>query len=211
VAREAVQKSQVLFKNDGVLPLSKGERILVAGRGAENVGMQCGGWTITWQGNHGETTVGTTLLKGILNTAADGEAIYDPEGTLVVAEKVPVGIVVVGETPYAEGLGDNGDLRLVQEDRDVIARMRAKCEKLVIVLLCGRPMIITDELALADAFVVAWQPGTEGQGVADVLFGDAPFTGRLSVSWPRSMAQVPLTALKADPQGPLFPLGYGLS
>lgn len=211
IAREAVQKSQVLLKNDGVLPLSKGERMIIAGRGADNVGMQCGGWSITWQGGHGETTLGTSIYNAILNTAADGEALYEPEGALVVTEKVPVGVVMVGETPYAEGLGDTSNLHLSDEDRAVIDRVRANCDKLVIILLCGRPMIITDEIAKADAFIVAFQPGTEGQGVADVLFGDAPFTGRLSVSWPRSMAQVPLSELKKDPAGPLFPVGYGLS
>lgn len=211
IAREAVQKSQVLLKNDGVLPLSKGERMIIAGRGADNVGMQCGGWSITWQGGHGETTLGTSIYNAILNTAADGEALYEPEGALVVTEKVPVGVVMVGETPYAEGLGDTSNLHLSDEERAVIDRVRANCDKLVIILLCGRPMIITDEIAKADAFIVAFQPGTEGQGVADVLFGDAPFTGRLSVSWPRSMAQVPLSELKKDPAGPLFPVGYGLS
>lgn len=212
VAREAVRKSLVLLKNENnTLPLPKDEVILVAGKGAEDIGMQCGGWSITWQGEHGETTIGTSLLHGIRHTTqGSGEVSYSIDGSFDGGEKAPIGIVVVGESPYAEGLGDKGDLSLSVEDKETFRRMRQMCDKLVVVVLSGRPLIITDIVEQADAVVAAWLPGTEGQGVADVLFGDYPFVGRLSFSWPRSMKQVPLSALRESPEGPLFPLGYGL-
>ncbi len=213
IAREAVRKSLVLLKNEGsTLPLSKDSYILVAGQGAEDIGMQCGGWTIDWQGGRGQTTTGTTIVKGIQDTVSDEAQVrYHADGIFNGEERVPFGIVVVGEQPYAEGLGDNGDLQLSAEDHAVIERMRARCEKLVVVLLSGRPLIVSDVVAQADAFVAAWQPGSEAQGVADVLFGDYPFVGKLSFSFPRSIEQVPLSALKQHPDEPLFPLGYGLS
>ena len=125
--------------------------------------------------------------------------------------KIEYGIVVIGETPYAEGLGDNGTLTLPQEDIDVFNKMRAQCEKLILVLLTGRPVLVTDLVAQADAVVAAWQPGTEAAGLADLIFGDVPFSGTLSFSWPRSIEQVPLAALKAHAEPPLFPLGHGLT
>lgn len=213
VAREAVRKSLVLLKNDNnLLPLAKNELILVAGRGAEDIGMQCGGWSISWQGDHGATTIGTSILNGIRKTLQDeAEIAYDPNGEFAGAERAPIGIAVIGESPYAEGMGDNGLLTLSAEDMAVIGRMRQRCAKLVVVLLSGRPLILGDALEQADAFVAAWLPGTEGQGIADVLFGDYPFSGKLSFWWPRSLDQVPVTALKASSEPPLFPLGYGLS
>jgi beta-glucosidase len=213
VAREAVRKTLVLLKNDNVtLPLPKDAPILVAGKGADDLGIQCGGWSIDWQGNRGAITTGTTILEGIRQAVQDSSQIqFNAEGLFENTQKARLGIVVVGEMPYAEGLGDRGNLKLSDEDRAVIARMHAKCEKLVVLLLSGRPMIITDVLGQTDAFVASWLPGTEGQGVADVLFGDYPFTGRLSFSFPRSMGQVPLSALKQHPEGALFPIGYGLS
>lgn len=213
VAREAVRKSLVLLKNEGnLLPLSKDAYILVAGSGAEDIGMQCGGWTIDWQGGRGLTTTGTTIVKGIQDTVSDEAQVrFNADGIFNGEERVPIGIVVVGEQPYAEGLGDNGDLQLSAEDKVVIERMRKRCEKLVIIMLSGRPLLVADAVAQADAFVAAWLPGSESQGIADVLYGDYPFTGKLSFSFPRSIEQVPLTALKQHPDGPLFPLGYGLT
>ncbi|GAB4573364.1 MAG: glycoside hydrolase family 3 N-terminal domain-containing protein [Anaerolineae bacterium] len=213
VAREAVQKSLVLLKNEGdVLPLSKdGQRLLVAGSGADDVGMQCGGWTIEWMGKRGPITAGTSLLQGIRQTVSAGtEVLFSPDGAFELDEMAEVGIVVVGEEPYVEGNGDRPDLTLSAEDQALVRRMRGQCQRLVVIVLSGRPVIITDIVEDCDALVAAWLPGTEGQGVADVLFGDYPFTGKLSFSWPRSMAQIPLSALHASPEGPLFPLGHGL-
>jgi beta-glucosidase len=119
-----------------------------------------------------------------------------------------VGLVVLGETPYAEGFGDRADLTLSDDDVALIGRMRLRCEKLVLVLVTGRPLIITEQLPLVDAVVVAWLPGTEGGGVADVLFGDLPFSGKLPFTWPRDMGQVPSGS--ADPGEALFPVGFGL-
>jgi beta-glucosidase len=210
VAREAVRKSLVLLKNDALLPLPKNAaKILVGGRGADNIGMQCGGWSIDWLGSHGPIAPGDSILDGIRQTVSQTtEILHDETGEFDM--KAEIGIAVVGEDPYAEGFGDNGHLTLTEGDITAINRMREQCEKLVVILLSGRPLLIADQLAQSDAFVAAWLPGTEGQGVADVLFGDYPFTGKLSYSWPRSIEQVPLKALKAHNDGPLFPFGYSL-
>jgi beta-glucosidase len=218
LAREAVRKSLVLLKNEGdVLPLAKETPLIfVAGQGADNVGMQCGGWTIEWQGRLGRITPGTTILDGIKATVSESARVMynqrgtfdhatDDDGNPLVAD---VGIVVVGELPYAEGVGDWADLAISQTDVAVIDQVRAKSRSLIVILISGRPMVVTGYIDQWDAFVAAWLPGTEGQGVADVLFGDYPFTGKLSYTWPRSMDQVPLSAI--GPDEPLFPFGYGL-
>ncbi len=211
-----MQKSAVLLKNErAALPLAKTAPILVAGRGADNVGMQCGGWSISWQGDHGATTTGTSILAGIRQTVAESTpVIYNRSGEFAEGESAPVGVVVVGEDPYAEGFGDNGELCLSAEDRAVIARVRPHCDRLVLVILSGRPLVITEELAQADAIVAAWLPGTEGAGIADVLFGDVPFTGRLSYTWLRSADQLPFDFANLPAEGsgaPLFPRGFGLT
>jgi beta-glucosidase len=211
VARDAVRQSLVLLKNAGhVLPISKSiARVHVSGKSMDNLGYQCGGWTITWQGSSGAITTGTTILQAIRNTVAAGTSVTtSPDGS--GADGANVAVVVVGETPYAEGAGDRSDLTLGADDQAVIARVKAAGVPTVVVLLSGRPLIINDALASADAFVAAWLPGTEGQGVADVLFGDYPPTGKLSHSWPRSMAQVPINIGDAG-YDPLFPYGFGLS
>jgi beta-glucosidase len=211
LAREAVQKSLVLLKNEGgTLPIPRTtSKLLLAGRGADNVGMQCGGWTIDWQGGHGRTTEGTSIYDA-LKAAFSEEAILYSEAADFDSH-AGIGLVVVGEDPYAEGLGDRNTLCLSEADVSVIEKMRAQCDRLVVVLLSGRPLLISDQLALADAFVAAWLPGTEGAGIVDCLLGETPFTGKLRYSWPRSAEQIPLSALKAHDQAPLFPIGYGLT
>jgi len=214
LARRAAAKSLVLLKNDGrVLPLSKETGLLfVGGIAADNMGIQCGGWTIEWQGKMGDILPGVTILEAVQAAAADPASVrYDPKGLFakeIGADGQPavaeVGIAVVGEAPYAEGLGDRADLSLSAADIALIQAMRERSRKLVVILISGRPLIITEQLPLADAWVAAWLPGSEGQGVADVLFGDLPFTGRLPYTWPRSMDQI------LDRQSPLFPLGFGL-
>ena len=222
LAREAVTKSIVLLKNDQqTLPLSKSlPLILVAGQAADDIGLQCGGWTIEWLGKSGNITPGTTILAGIRGAVSPTTRIeYDPDSNfnhLVNASGEPIkaeaGILLVAEKPYAEGFGDRADLTLSTADIRLIERMRLRCHKLVVILVTGRPLIITDQLPLIDALVAAWLPGTEGQGVADVLFGDQPFTGKLSFTWPLCMEQIPITYPfpSGEDAEPLFPFGYGL-
>jgi beta-glucosidase len=216
LARDAVRKSLVLLKNENdALPLPRGTTsILVAGKGADNIGMQSGGWTIEWQGVSGNSTLGTTILDGIKRTVPPTTPVeYDPSGNF--DQDAEIGIVVVGEEPYAEGVGDVNDLRLSAADINAIQNTRAHVEKLIVVILSGRPLVITDQLDQADAWVAAWLPGTEGLGVTDVLFGYYPFTGKLSYSWPRSNEQLPIninnSAKKTGCDAPLFPFGYGLT
>jgi beta-glucosidase len=217
LGREAVAKSLVLLKNEAqLLPLSKSlSTILVAGQAADDIGLQCGGWTIEWLGKPGAITPGTSILSGIRATVSpSSQVIYHPDGHFEQPgdEIADVGIAVLAEMPYAEGFGDQADLSLSLADSALIERLRARCHKLVVVLLSGRPLIITEQLPGIDALVAAWLPGTEGQGVADVLFGDLPFSGKLSYHWPRSMEQVPLQQAESDlpPDEPLFPFGFGL-
>ncbi len=207
LARQAVRESLVLLKDEGdTMPISRDlELLYVAGSKADSTGSQCGGWTVTWQGTNVSLQPGTTILEGIRALAGAGTRVeYEPSGEF--DGLADVGIVVVGENPYAEGVGDRKDLGLSTADVQLIEGMREHSKRLVVILLSGRPMIITDQLPFADAWVAAWLPGTEGVGVADVLFGDYPFTGRLPYAWPRSMEQVP----HREGDEALYPLGYGL-
>jgi beta-glucosidase len=214
IAREAVRQSLVLLKNDKkILPLSKNAaRIHVAGNSADNIGNQCGGWTIDWQGKTGDVTSGgTTILAAIKKTVSgDTKVTFSKDGS--GAEGADVGIVVIGEIPYAEGIGDRADLSLSKEDVETVANMKKAGIPVVVILISGRPMIINDILGQADAIIAAWLPGTEGQGVTDVVFGDFKPKGKLSFSWPRSMSQLPLNInLPKDKYDPLFKYGFGLS
>ncbi len=212
VARECVRQSLVLLKNEKkTLPLSKKlARIHVGGKNADDIGNQCGGWTVEWQGKSGDvTTGGTTILKAIQNTASSATKVtFSKDGA--GAEGAQVGVVVVGETPYAEGVGDREDLSLAPEDVAAIDNMKRARIPVVVILLSGRPLIINQVLDKTDAFIAAWLPGTEGQGVADVLFGDYKPTGKLSMSWPRSMAQIPINVGDRT-YDPLFKYGFGLT
>ncbi len=211
VARQAVRESLVLLKNDRkLLPLSKtAVRIHVAGKSADDIGNQCGGWTISWQGQSGAVTPGgTTILAAIRNTASKQTNVtFSKDGA--GAAGANIGIVVIGEKPYAEFQGDRADLSIDKDDLAVVTNMKKAGIPVVVILLSGRPMIINDVLAQADSLIAAWLPGTEGQGVADVLFGDYKPAGMLSFSWPRSMAQIPVNIGDRN-YDPLFKYGYGL-
>lgn len=214
LAREAVAKSLVLLKNENAaLPIAKDTGLVfVAGTFANDIGVQCGGWTIEWQGKSGSITAGTTIADAIEATAA-GEVRFNRFGNFESAQKADVAIVVVGEKPYAEGRGDNANPALSENDIELIQRVREQAEKVVVIIISGRPLVITEALPYADAFVAAWLPGTEGQGVADVLFGDQPFSGKTPFSWPRSVEQLPFDFANLPTEGcaaPLFPYGYGL-
>lgn len=204
VARQAVRESIVLLKNNNkVLPLAKtAARIHVAGKSADDLGNQCGGWTISWQGESGKVTEGgTTILAAIKSGAAKTTNVtFSKDGG--GAAGATVGVVVIGETPYAEMKGDRSDLSLSQEDTAAVKTMKGAGIPVVVVVVSGRPVILGGVLDQADAVLAAWLPGTEGAGVADILFGDYKPTGKLSFAWPRSMDQ-----LKSNP---LFAYGYGL-
>jgi len=213
VARQAVRESLVLLQNDGgVLPLERSGHIVVAGANADDIGNQSGGWTISWQGESGRITEGTTILEGIRAAAGDAATVtYSPDGT--VPEGATLGIAVIGETPYAEWEGDRDDLHLAAPDLAVVEKLHSGGIPVVLVLVTGRPRILGDALDSADAVVVAWLPGSEGAGVADVLFGDYAPTGKLPVSWPSSMEDIPLNADRRGPDTgaePLLAYRFGL-
>ena len=188
LAREAVRKSQVLLKNDdAVLPLSKSlKSILVAGSSADNLGRQAGGWTLEWQGIDGNNgTKGTTILEAIKNSVSDNTIVeFNQQGDFSAqADLADVGIVVVGEKPYAEGWGDNENPGISDEDLFTIKKVKEKSKKLIVVIVSGRPLDIEAYSKNWNAIVASWLPGSAGEGVTDVLFGNYPFTGVLPVSW----------------------------
>ncbi|QFZ74095.1 glycosyl hydrolase [Streptomyces fagopyri] len=210
VARQAAAESQVLLKNSaGVLPLKKSQKVYVAGSNADDLGNQTGGWTITWQGSSGKITDGTTILEGMKR--AGGDVTYSKDASAPTGG-YDVGVVVVGETPYAEGVGDVGngnDLELTAADKASVDKVCAAM-KCAVLIVSGRPQLIGDRLGDIDALVASWLPGTEGDGVADVLYGKRAFTGQLPVTWPKSQTQLPINVgdTAYDPQ---FPYGWGLT
>ncbi len=239
VAREAVRKSLVLLKNDsGVLPLNNTARILVAGKNAHNRGHQCGGFTIDWQGVNDNEKIegGTSIWEGISAVAPNAVLSADGQGADADPDKHDLAVVVIGERPYAEGMGDirssdnvivetgsqiMGSMKVLQpygrtlelanlhpEDLQCIRTIGERGIPVVAILISGRPLIIEPELEASAAFIAAWLPGSEGQGIADVIFGEHDFQGKLSFSWPRKSApQVNVGDASYDP---LLPYGYGL-
>ena len=211
LARESVRKSVVLLKNENkLLPIGKsGKKITFVGEHADNIGYQCGGWTITWQGGSGDITPGTSILDAFKATVRETNDIsYSIDG-----EDIPdsdIIIAVIGEKPYSEGWGDRKSLDLSKENKKILKRVKEKNLPYLIILVSGRPMLIEDEIKDCDAFIAVWLPGTEGAGIADVIFGDHAPTGKLSMSWPRSMDQLPIN-IGDKIYNPLFPFGYGLS
>ncbi len=210
LARQAVRESQVLLKNDGVLPLAKKDnKIFVAGKNANDIGNQAGGWTLTWQGQSGPVIPGTTILDGLKSGAGKGTTVtYDRAGN-GIDRSYRVAVAVVGETPYAEGQGDrpNG-FGLDAEDLATIAKLKSSGVPVVAVTVSGRPLDIASQLPRFNGLVAAWLPGSEGAGVADVLYGDYNPTGKLTFSWPSSAAQEPVNV--GDGKKALYPYGYGL-
>ncbi|MFG2552588.1 glycoside hydrolase family 3 N-terminal domain-containing protein [Streptomyces sp. NPDC048581] len=211
VARRAAAESQVLLKNaGGLLPLRKSQKVYVAGSNADDIGNQSGGWTVTWQGSSGDITPGTTVLEAMRKHAA--RLTYSKDASAPTGGH-DVGVVVVGETPYAEGVGDVGnghDLRLSPADQAAVDKV-CGAMKCAVLIVAGRPQIVDDgTVAGIDALVASWLPGTEGDGVADVLYGKRPFTGQLPVSWPRSEAQLPINVGDTS-YDPRFPYGWGLT
>ncbi|VAI36737.1 unnamed protein product [Triticum turgidum subsp. durum] len=219
IAREAVRKSLVLLKNGKsayttLLPLpKKAGKVLVAGSHADNLGNQCGGWTITWQGLTGnDNTTGTTILSAIKSTVDPSTQVVfseNPDSAAVDSGNYDYAVVVIGEPPYAETFGDSLNLTIPAPGPSVIQTV-CKSVKCVVVLISGRPLVVEPYIGAMDAFVAAWLPGTEGQGVADVLFGDYGFTGKLARTWFKSVDQLPMNVGDKH-YDPLFPFGYGLT
>jgi beta-glucosidase len=209
VARDAVRKSLVVLKNDKqTLPLKSTARVHVCGLRADNMGIQCGGWSVGWRGRRGDITPGTTIRKAIEKVV--GAAKIDYSEDAAGAEKADVVVVVLGEDPYAEGSGDRAKLELGPQDLALFEAVKRAGKPIVLVLISGRPLILGDLLDASSAVVAAWLPGTEGDGVADVLYGAYKPTGKLSISWPANMSQVPINV--GDPRyAPLFPYDHGLT
>ena len=218
IARQAVRESLVLLKNQNqALPLKRTSRIVVVGKFADNSGLQSGGWTVNWQGMTENYSGATTILEGIRKFALH-EVKYNPDGTAEI-EDVDVAVIVVGENPYAEFFGDVGgemnlfQLTLTEEHQQLVQSYSQKGIKTVLVLISGRPLVITPQMELSDAFVAAWLPGSEGDGIAEVLFGFFDFKGKLPHSWPKSVEDF---NGKYGPNywessiEPLFPIGFGL-
>lgn len=230
LARQAVRESLVLLKNDTVNGISalealnQAKNIQVSGQKAYDMGAQCGGWTISWQGQNGKITKGTTIIEGIAEVTADRELKLTHDITGVVNEEADALMVVVGEEPYAESDGDRTATSLVfsEKDQEVLKNVRESLGQrkdripVVAVIVAGRPLDLTEYLDLFDGIVMAWLPGTEGAGVADVLFGDYEFRGTLPVTWLKDMEKLPsimeadLKGTQVDPQLALYERGTGL-
>jgi len=206
LARRAVAASAVLLKNHAeTLPLSKASgHLLVLGKSADDLGRQCGGWTIEWQGAEGPITEGTTILQGIRR--AIGPAVRLSVDTTTAAD---VAVVVIGERPYAEGAGDTANPVIEPADLALVEAARATSARVVVVLVTGRPLVLGRVKELADALLVVWLPGSEGAGVADVLFGEVAPGGKLSHTWPKQVSQLPFSSQNSASE-PEYPYGMGL-
>jgi len=211
LARQAVQKSMVVLKNtNNLLPLSKSATVALAGNSAYNTGNQCGGWTITWQGQSGLDVIpgATSIYAAFQAEVGASKVVYSAAGSSTTG--ATVGVAVIGETPYAEGMGDRTDLTLASTLVAPVMALKAAGLPVVVVLVAGRPMILDAIMPYADAIVMAWLPGSEGAGVTDVLYGDVKPSGKLPMSWPKTMQQIPINYGDTT-YDPLFAYGFGLT
>lgn len=208
VARDAVNKSTVILKNSGVLPITD-KKIVVAGPNADNLGYQCGGWTMKWQGASGNITAGTTILEGLKEVAPEGTEILYTGSSKNFKDADHI-ILVLGEKPYAEWEGDKTNIEIDSRQKRLIYQAKESGKKVTVILVSGRPMVITDELESIDALVAAFLPGTEGAGVADIVFGNVKPTGTLPFSWPKSNDLIPVN-FDTNPEDALFSYGHGLT
>lgn len=211
VARQCVRESQVLLKlNDNVLPLPKENiKVLVAGDHADNIGLQTGGWTIEWLGKSGNITEGTSILQGLRKVAPNVDFIYSADGKFDITD-ADYAIAVVGEEPYAEGSGDRDDLYLDKDQTKMVRNLKNMGVPVITILISGRPIIINSVLHNSDALFASWLPGTESDGIAEIIFGDFEPKGVLPISWPKSMEQIPLNYGDKD-YDPLFAYGFGIT
>ncbi|MGZ6265281.1 MAG: glycoside hydrolase family 3 protein [Candidatus Limnocylindrales bacterium] len=209
IGSKAVSESAVLLKTGpDVLPVASGSSVVLAGVGADDIGIATGGWTLSWQGQTGNVTTGTTL-KAALAAKLGSQLNYNATGDFSGGTHAAVGIVVVAERPYAEGVGDSATLQLPAADLAVIDKVNPMVNKLIVVIISGRPMMLSGITDKADAVVEAWLPGTEGEGLADVLLGTKPFAGTTPYTWPKTPDDAPRTG-KSACQGAVYPFGYGL-
>lgn len=210
VARECVRESLVLLKNErAALPIAKNlKRIHVVGKAANDLGIQCGGWTISWQGETGKVTSGGTTILEAIKQSVDSETKVSYAEKGAGGEGADVVIAVIGELPYAEMKGDRKDLKLAAEDAILIKKAKSIGAPVITVVLSGRPLILGEAFDASDAVVAAWLPGTEGLGVTDVLFGDFKPTGKLPRAWPKDEA---ISTGSAGATPSTFPFGFGLS
>lgn len=220
IAKKAVRESLVLLKNDNqVLPISKEiKKIVVVGEHANNAGLQSGGWTVNWQGSTENYKGAATILEGI-KKQSKGTVVYDKNATENHSD-ADLAIIVVGEIPYAEFFGDIGhesnqlQLTLTEQHQQYIKTYTEKGVKTLVILISGRPLVVTNEISKSNAFVAAWLPGSEGEGIAEVLFGDYNFKGKLPHSWPKMLNDY---EYKYGPNfwdktlKPLYEFGFGMT
>ncbi|WP_461204962.1 glycoside hydrolase family 3 protein [Clostridium sp. DL1XJH146] len=210
LAREAVRESLVLLKNDSnTLPLNTDQKVLLVGPGANNLGLQCGGWTMEWQGiEENDLTSGTTIRQAFKDKLGDNLIT-----SFSKADEVDIVVVVLAEKPYAEGFGDNGELTLdsitgYKSNIDILEKVKELDKPIVTILLAGRPLLIDDYVNDWDSFVMAWLPGTEGNGVSDVIFGDYNFKGTLPMTWPKTIEQADDSVIMDDYNGGNYQYEY---
>ena len=206
IAREAVRKSLVLLKTaTGLLPIAKTAKVTLVGPHSQDIGLLCGGWTLSWQGLTGNITAGTTIRKGFETIGGQSNITYSADGSNITGD---IAVVCIGEDPYAEWIGDKADLAVA--GASLVTKAKSSGKKVIVIIISGRPLDVSAIMNSCDGLIAAWLPGTEGDGIAEVLYGNYNFTGKLAFSWPRTTAQEPINYGDAA-YDPLFPYDFGLN